>query len=46
MAGSKRRFVFITPFIEEDFFVTVKRGIRDAEKLFGVDVEIHRDARC
>lgn len=39
MAGSKRRFVFITPFIEEDFFVTVKRGIRDAEKLFGVDVK-------
>ena len=36
---SKLHFTFITPFIEEDFFKPVKKGMRDAAKLFSVDVE-------
>lgn len=37
--ANKLRFVFITPFIEEDFFKPVKKGLGDAADLFGVEVK-------
>ncbi|WP_044295391.1 substrate-binding domain-containing protein [Robinsoniella peoriensis] len=34
----KRKFIYITPFIEEDFFTGVKLGIADAAEMLQVDV--------
>jgi simple sugar transport system substrate-binding protein len=31
------RFIYITPFIHEDFFIPVKNGMEDAAKLLGVE---------
>jgi len=33
------RFKFITPFVNEDFFTVVKKGVADAAELFGVETE-------
>lgn len=33
------KFKYITPFVREDFFTTVKRGIQDAANLLQADVE-------
>jgi simple sugar transport system substrate-binding protein len=31
------RFIYITPFVDEDFFIPVKKGMEDAAKLLGVE---------
>lgn len=44
----KMKFKYITPFIDEDFFLLVKKGMNDAAKLFDVEVEFTgtEDADC
>ncbi len=39
MEEKKLRLVFITPFVDEEFFAPVKKGLADAGRLFNVDVE-------
>ena len=35
--GKKLKFIFITPFIEEDFFKVVKHGMEDACRALDVE---------
>ena len=39
MEEEKLRLVFITPFVDEEFFASVKKGLADAGRLFNVDVD-------
>ena len=39
MKEKRLKFVFITPFVDEAFFVSVKKGLEDAGRLFAADVD-------